>query len=638
MKAVTQEELLRLPSLGNVKVKDGRVVFVKGVAKEDRTGYDFTLQSYQDGQLKPLTSFGKESNFAFAEDGKSLYFTGNRSGKEKTSYLYQLPLDGGEAVPIAEFDHEGFQIAEVLDDSRLLLTVKHDLYAEEKEADPDSKDYEVFDELPFYFNGRGIINKLRTELYLFDLKTGQETLLTTDKYFNLVDCFWLEGELYVTGTSYKNEDAHFDNGLYRVDLANASLVELFAPGQGDISDLFVLNHQIYGLVSMHEHYGLNEYPQFYKLTEHGFEKVLPYDGATGNRCAVDLATVGGNLGDTYQDKYYFVQTVVDHCEIKAFDGKKVEDAFAFSGTIQSFKVCKSGIYFVGAAADEIQELYLVHDGELTKLSHNMDLLKDYYVAQTQEVKYLDVNGKEQLGWVLLPKDYQKGQKYPAILDVHGGPLATYPRVFFHEMQLWASRGYFVFFCNIHGSAGQDNEYGDVRGKYGTIDYDDLMNFTDKVLATYPDIDQARLGITGGSYGGFMTNWVIGHTNRFKAAASQRSIANWLSFEHVSDISPYFVNDQVAGSSDNDLEKLWEQSPLKYVANVETPTLFINSDEDYRCPISEGTQMFHALLSHGVEARMCVFHGENHELSRSGQPKHRIRRLNEITDWFDKHLK
>lgn len=638
MKPITQADLLRLPSLGNIKTSTDKVVFVKGLANDKQTGYDFTLQLYQAGQLKPLTSFGKESNFAFAKDGKSVYFTGNRKNKEKKSYLYQLPLDGGEANEIAEFDQAGFQIAEVLDDSRLLLTVQTDLNTEAKEDDPDSKDYEVLDELPFYFNGRGIINKLRTQLYLYDLKSKKNKLLTTDKYFNLADCFWLDGQLYITGTSYQNEDAHFDNGLYKVDLAGGKLTELFAPGQGDINDLFVLDHQVYGFVSMHEHYGLNEYPQFYKLTDKGFEKVLAFDGATGNRCAVDLATVSGNMSDTYHDKYYFVQTVVDHCEIKAFDGEKLEDVLAFSGTIQSFRVTDQGIYFVGAAADEIQELYLSRGEEVTKLSHNMDLLKDSYVAKTQQVDYLDINGKTQHGWVLLPKDYQEGKKYPAILDVHGGPLATYPRVFFHEMQLWTSRGYFVFFCNIHGSAGQDNEYGDIRGKYGTIDYDDLMAFTDSVLAAYPDIDQARLGVTGGSYGGFMTNWVIGHTDRFKAAASQRSIANWLSFEHVSDISPYFVNDQVAGSIDDNPEKLWEQSPIKYVKNVKTPTLFINSDEDYRCPISEGTQMFHALLSHGVESRMCVFHGENHELSRKGQPKHRIRRLNEITDWFDKHLK
>ena len=136
----------------------------------------------------------------------------------------------------------------------------------------------------------------------------------------------------------------------------------------------------------------------------------------------------------------------------------------------------------------------------------------------------------------------------------------------------------------------------------------------------------------------MTNWIIGHTDRFCCAASQRSISNWLSFWGVSDIGPFFTPDQNAGDLYRSPEKLWERSPLKYAAAVKTPTLFIHSDEDYRCPLEQGLQMYSALIDRGVETRLCLFHGENHELSRSGKPKHRLRRLKEITDWFEKHAK
>ncbi|WP_300940024.1 S9 family peptidase, partial [uncultured Dubosiella sp.] len=241
------------------------------------------------------------------------------------------------------------------------------------------------------------------------------------------------------------------------------------------------------------------------------------------------------------------------------------------------------------------------------------------------------------GWVLYPKDFDKKKSYPGILDVHGGPKTVYGTVFYHEMQVWASQGYFVFFCNPHGSDGGSDEFADIRGKYGTIDYEDLMLFTDTVLKAIPEIDPKRLGVTGGSYGGFMTNWIIGHTDRFRAAASQRSISNWISFSQTSDIGPYFALDQQGASMDSDPEKLWFHSPLRYAKNVTTPTLFIHSDEDYRCPLSEGLQMLNALLECDIEARMCVFHGENHELSRSGKPVHRVRRLNEITDWMNSHL-
>ena len=163
-----------------------------------------------------------------------------------------------------------------------------------------------------------------------------------------------------------------------------------------------------------------------------------------------------------------------------------------------------------------------------------------------------------------------------------------------------------------------------------------MAFTDAALAAYPAMDAENLFETGGSYGGFMTNWIIGHTDRFRACASQRSISNWLSFYGVSDIGPDFVPDQNAADPWGDPEKLWFHSPMKYADRVKTPTLFIHAFEDYRCPVDQGYQMFASLITHGVESRLVCFRGENHELSRSGKPSHRRKRLQEITAWFDGH--
>ena len=136
----------------------------------------------------------------------------------------------------------------------------------------------------------------------------------------------------------------------------------------------------------------------------------------------------------------------------------------------------------------------------------------------------------------------------------------------------------------------------------------------------------------------MTNWIIGHTCRFACAASQRSISNWISMAYTTDIGYYFAEDQMGATPWNDMEKMWSQSPLKYADRATTPTLFIHSQEDYRCWLPEGLQMFTALKYHGIPARLCMFRGENHELSRSGKPRHRLRRLNEITEWFEQYLK
>ena len=237
-----------------------------------------------------------------------------------------------------------------------------------------------------------------------------------------------------------------------------------------------------------------------------------------------------------------------------------------------------------------------------------------------------------------PVDYDPNKKYPGVLHVHGGPKTVFGKVFHHEMQFLANNGYFVFFTNPRGSDGRGKEFADIRGKYGEIDFDDLMKFTDAVIKNYPALDEEKLAIMGGSYGGFMTNWAIGHTNRFKAACSQRSISNMTSEFLLTDIGYYFIDDQISATPWNNYEKLWHHSPLKYANKAQTPTLFIHSNEDYRCWIPEGIQMFSALKYHNVPARLVMFKGENHELSRSGKPMHRIRRLKEILDWFDNYLK
>ena len=165
-----------------------------------------------------------------------------------------------------------------------------------------------------------------------------------------------------------------------------------------------------------------------------------------------------------------------------------------------------------------------------------------------------------------------------------------------------------------------------------------MQFTDVVLEKYPQIDKKRVGVTGGSYGGFMTNWIIGHTNRFAAAASQRSVANNVTMELTTDLGILHASQQIYSSTFIDYQYVWNTSPLKYAGNVTTPTLFIHSSEDWRCGPAEGLQMYTALKFHGIETRLCLFMGENHELSRSGHPKARVRRLAEITAWMEQHLK
>ncbi|WP_290172101.1 S9 family peptidase [uncultured Dubosiella sp.] len=625
MKPTTIDDLYTYSFLGNLKSRDQTAVFVKAVANETDNTYDQVLYQWKNGTVRPLTSFGQESNFAFLDDD-TIVFCGNRKKREGKTSIYELSLQGGEAQEIATLDFDNAQIAGCLGDGTLVLLIRED-------GQSNENDYEVFDEIPFYVNGAGITNKKRTHLYLW--KEGGLTSLTSP-LFDAAMVKVANDQIYVVGEEWKRKSSLMP-ALFQVDPSQSAWTTLIEAEKLSIQDFAPAKDGVYVFGSDCVRFGLNENPDLYRVgKDQPLQKLGEWGLCVGNTVGTDCACVGGNVLLVHENALYFTTTVEDHVELYRFTDQ-FERVFVMEGTIQAFTFVDGELLLIGAKTASLQELYAVRDGGLCACTTFNDEA-ERWVAVPQPVEYAGFDGGRMTGYVLYPKDFDPNKMYPGILDIHGGPKTVYGTVFYHEMQLWASEGYFVFYANPHGSDGASNEFADIRGKYGTIDYDDLMRFVDQVLTDIPQLDASRLGVTGGSYGGFMTNWIIGHTNRFRAAASQRSISNWISFSQTSDIGPYFTADQQAATMDGDVEKLWFHSPLKYAKNVTTPTLFIHSDEDYRCPLSEGVQMLNALLDRDIEARMCVFHGENHDLSRSGKPRHRVRRLTEITNWMNDHLK
>ncbi|GLB58837.1 alpha/beta hydrolase family protein [Cytobacillus sp. NCCP-133] len=286
------------------------------------------------------------------------------------------------------------------------------------------------------------------------------------------------------------------------------------------------------------------------------------------------------------------------------------------------------------------DLYLldVPTGELIQLTNvNEEFLNEVEVADADPIQFKSSDDWELHGWIMKPIGLEEGVKTPLVVEIHGGPHAMYANSYFHEFQCLAAKGYAVLFINPRGSHGYGQHFVNaVRGDYGGKDYEDIMDAVDYALESFDFIDKDRLGVTGGSYGGFMTNWIIGHTNRFKAAVTQRSISNWISFYGVSDIGFYFTDWQIQ-SDLNDIERLWKYSPLAYVNEMDTPLLILHSEKDYRCPIEQADQLFIALKHRKKTAQFVRFPESNHELSRSGKPNLRISRLNYIAGWFDKYL-
>lgn len=278
------------------------------------------------------------------------------------------------------------------------------------------------------------------------------------------------------------------------------------------------------------------------------------------------------------------------------------------------------------------EIALVHDGGVVAVTDFAAPLREKTrIAAPREITVPSVDGYPVHGWLYLPE----GQgPHPVLLNIHGGPYAQYGWGFFDEAQVYARAGYAVLQCNPRGSASYGRAHGlAIKGAMGTVDLQDVLAFLDGAVAAEASLDGNRVGVLGGSYGGYLTAWTIAHDHRFAAAIVERGFLDPISFVGSSDIG-WFFGDEYTG---RDVAATLEQSPMAKVGQVRTPTLVMHSEEDYRCPLEQAQRYFVELLRHGVDAEFLLFPGENHELSRAGTPWHRRQRFEAILDWWAKYL-
>jgi dipeptidyl aminopeptidase/acylaminoacyl peptidase len=268
------------------------------------------------------------------------------------------------------------------------------------------------------------------------------------------------------------------------------------------------------------------------------------------------------------------------------------------------------------------------------------------LAQPERFVVTSTGGAQVEAWIMRPVGFAEGERYPTLLSIHGGPFTQYGNRFFDEFQIEAGAGFAVVYCNPRGSSGSSQAWGravrwpecevEPGSGWGGVDYDDVMAVIDAAVERFRFVDPDRLGVLGGSYGGYMTSWIVGHSDRFKAAVSERAVNDILHLEHDSDIASTF-REYVGVSHIEDPEPYRRQSPITYVDNIRTPLLILHSENDWRCPISQADELFVALRLLRREVEMVRFPGESHEMSRSGSPVHRVQRAEIILEFFGRHL-
>ena len=570
--------------------------------------------------------------FIFDEDDNLIY---KEKFDDKFDYFYKKDRSMGVGSLEFKIDKNVSYIKD-LKNGYYLIKASDKLKEDEKKKQKENSFYKEVNKLPFWFNGTGYINNQKQSLYLY--KKEDKTLKKIRDFENeSLNSFAINknaNKLALVLGKNDNNVSRLRDDLIILDLKNKE-EKIIIENEFSYYDLFFNDKdEIIFVATDMKKGGINEDAFIYKSDLSGkYKKISPddFDKSFGNSIGSDARYEAYRTFAYKNNKFYFVVTEKEESKLYSLDENE-NIKLEISGCVEDFAIANNNIYYFAMTENRISHLKEKKNGKIlldNKINSSLGKIEEFFYES---------NGDKIRGYVLLPVDFDKNKKYPTLLSIHGGPKTEFSNIFHHEHQVFANDGYIIIYTNPHGSSGNGVKYSDIRGKYGSIDYEDLMNFTDLAIKKYPQIDENNMGVYGGSYGGFMTNWIVSHTNRFKAANSQRSISNWTSFYGVSDIGYYFAPDQTGANPWDNLEKMWEQSPIKHAKNVKTPTMFIHSDEDYRCPLEQGLQMYTRIKENGVDTKMYIFHGENHELSRSGKPKARIKRLEKIKEWFDGYLK
>lgn len=522
-----------------------------------------------------------------------------------------------------------------LDEERMVF-----LLLEERAQDPDFFETQ---ELPFVNDGSGYIRHIQT-LWMYERKQKKWSRLTPPDYQVRTAAVY-ENTVWFAG--YKRDKDRVDylhSGIYRVFLDKEEAPKTILPDmQYRIDGLFLLDG--YGILAASDMktYGPNENPKFYRLHQDGRLWCMAENERSAKPTVVrDWKAAAGQMCLTYKGVEYLSTRYGDVILRRLNLDGTIEDVLCEPGIIDSFYRFRDGrLITTGSYEGGFDEVYLYQgNGREAVTNYHDKCTQELEIRRPYRYSFTD-RGQRVEYFVLPPKQTEDmpAKSCPAIVSIHGGHKMAYGAdALMMDFQLWADDGYFVIFSNPRGSDGIDNKYADIIGQNGKIDAQDILHALDLALAQWPQIDPERLGITGGSYGGYLTNWLVTQSDRFACAVSVRSISNRISKQMSGDTGFRYPLVRLENRVWEDADAFWDASPLKYIQNCKTPTLLIHAEGDFRCPPEQGIQMYTALKLLGVPTKLILFKGESHGLAVSGRPLARLKHSREIRKWFDAYLR
>ena len=645
MRGMVPEDVFELAGVADPRVSpDGRTVAFS-VARVDGKANEYRAAIWlapMDGSSKPrqFTSGTKrDADPRWSPDGSTLAFTSNREGE--SSQLYLMPVAGGEPRKLTSLDEDVNEVVWSPDGSTIAFVsrVRDPAY---KEKDDKKREPRRFTRLKYKLEHVGWTGDRPQHLFTLKADGSGEPVQLTSGDFEDSGPRWSPDGKTIAFLSARHPDWDTDHvsDVYLIEAKGGEPTRLTQGGGGFDGISWSPDG---GRLAAGRYPGEWDDPKHTQIgvVDAGSGEVRLLTESLDRNCS-PYPQIREPIWDGDDIVFAVEDRGNTHVYRVASDGSgKPELAVGGERTVTGYDVAGGRLVCSATEPTSLSELY-IDERQVTEVGKGF--AEGRQLVPAERFTATSADGTEVEAWVMKPVGFEPGVKYPALLNIHGGPFTQYGNRFFDEFQVFCGGGYAVVFSNPRGSSGYSEEWGRaIRGPgeagpgWGSVDYEDCMAVIEEAVRRFDFIDGERLGVIGGSYGGYMTSWIVGHTDRFKAGISERAVNQWVSMWGSSDFGWDFKG-YFGKFLFEDVQAYLDISPATYAQNVHTPLLILHSENDLRCPIEQAEQLFTTLRLLKREVEMVRFPEESHELTRSGNPVHRVQRFRIVLEWFDRHLK